>query len=1236
MAEERTWSPRQLEILEAGEENIEVLAAAGAGKTSVLVEKIYRIISDPEGTDVDRLLVMTFTRAAAAEMKERLATRLTDALEENPGNRRLLRQQMLLYGAQICTIDSFCQSVLKEFYSSVDVDPAYRIGDEAEIKLLTKDTVSEIVEEMYLNEDKDFLDFVSCYTSVRDDSSIESNITKLANCAMAHPDPDGWLEELYERNSPWDVDELLRSDELSAIVQHVQKLLAGIYNDAINAANKAKLYGFDLYYNAIMDEALIIDDVAKAQDYEKMFIRFGENFKKFPSNPSNSKDYDKGLKEECKKLRDQYKKKYDDIKKKYFSMDADQILETRNMGAKAAQTLIAVTRRYLKRLIAKKLDRNVLGFEDVAHYALDILTEKSEDGRLLPSEKALILRKRYDRIFVDEYQDSNEIQEELVNAIAGPAGEKPYTFMVGDVKQSIYKFRMAKPELFIKRYELYKSNPKEGKVIVLDSNYRSLAKILESTNSVFCRSMIGEVGGITYDDDASLKPGTDAQKNDNSKKTKVVVVEGDTKREMEEAAGIVKEIRERRGSYAGIAVLLRTSVQIGDYRRVFEDAGIPVSASETTGFLKTFEIMTMIDYMKIIDNPAHDIPFVGALASPIGGLTNDELARIRIEEGMEKLWCEAARSYSQSGSDPEIRGKLTRFFNAYDTIRSMNLCRDLSECIERIYELTGFMTFCRALPNGEVRAANLNLLIDYAYAYEETSYSGLFSFMRYIEQLKSTEQDLDESEVTEGLEAVTITTIHRSKGLEYPVVIVGGLNKLLMELDTRDNVIKSSEYGVCATAIDPEKRVKIQTLFRSIAVNKMTLDMKGEELRLLYVAMTRAKEELIMIGCVKDFIKEKEEKFREWEETARLTSSGNPYLYSYIAGARTYLDFVMPAALDDTENFEIKLIELDHPAEAGDDAEGAVEGKGAEAAETGKDAGESAGFETVGKSKEELLKYYREAVCERETDATREIQALLSFKYPYEEFSKIPAKLSVSDIKKKYYEEYQSFDTSKENDLDTQKKYYEEYQSVDTSGVNDLDTKKKYYEVAAAKKETMTGKDAQEKTGKITGAAYGTLLHEIMRFIPFNLTIEGIDAYIDELEKRGIIGAKEKETIARSDIEGIILSPIFSRLRSAWEKGTLRREQPFITGIPACEIDRELYGNSDVLVPVQGIIDVLFEEDGKVCILDYKTDKKTEEQLREVYKPQLDLYMRASVAALGKPEGKKIIYSFNLQRAFEV
>ncbi|MCR5829856.1 MAG: UvrD-helicase domain-containing protein [Lachnospiraceae bacterium] len=1239
MGQERVWSPRQLEILEAERENIEVLAAAGAGKTSVLVEKIFRLISAPDGTDVDRLLVMTFTRAAAAEMRERLASKLMDAIEEDPSNKRLLRQQMLLYGAQICTIDSFCQSVLREFYGSVDVDPSFRNGEEAEINLMKTDTVRELVEDLYARGDKEFLDFITCYTGTKDDGKIEEHIEDLAKCAMAHPDPDAWLDRLYVENEQIDIDGLMRSRDIGLIIEHATEILDGALNEARKIAELADRGGLEKYKITFESDAQLIEGARNAHDFVKRQAMLDEPFPKLPGKAGDNPDYDKDLAVRCKNIREGYKKRIKNLKEKFYSSTPEQILMTRNIGAAAARTLISATREYLTRLMDKKLDKNVLDFDDVSHYALKILTEKADDGSLLPSQRALTLRKRYDWIFVDEYQDSNEIQEELVNAIAGPAESAPYTFMVGDVKQSIYKFRMAKPELFMRRCELYRSDPREGKVVVLDSNYRSLAGILTSTNRVFERAMRKEIGGIDYDEEAALKPGTPAQTETECRKTRVVVVEGERENEIEKAAQIIKETATERGSYEGIAVLLRTKSMIGDYRRAFEEKGIPVAASETTGFLKTFEIRTMLDYLTIVDNPAHDIPFVGALASPIGGLENDELAQIRIEEGPERLWFEVARSYSESGSSAAIRSKLVRFFNAYDAIRSMNLCRDLGECIERIYDLTGFMTFCRALPNGDVRAANLNLLIDYAYAYEKSSYTGLFSFVRYIEQLKRSDQDLDESEAVSGGNAVTIMTIHKSKGLEFPVVLIGGMTRKLIEMDSRDSMIKNSDYGIRAVAIDPEKRIKLPTVSRAVVRLQMTLEMKGEELRLLYVGMTRAREQLIMIGNVKDLSSGKNHE--AWEQAAISSSDGSAYSYSYIDSASSYLDFVVPAAISDPEHFDLEFVapaaisdpehfdpETEHESATSEATLAPdLDAAGMETAAAENASGVGLGSADRKKTREELIKFYREALCEEETDETRAVRKKLTYKYPYEEYSKIPTKLSVSDIKKKHIEEeglVSQMWTPGRGVTESPERVYE----GNGTQVSERSSEENVFGTSNA--------DEMAKTERLSGAEYGTLLHKVMRFIPFDITTDGIEDYLDEIEKRGIIGVREKEAIDRSDIAGFVGSPIFERLSRASENRTIRREQPFICGILADEIDSENYGNSKVLIPVQGVIDCLFEEDGKVFVLDYKTDRKNEQQLRDSYKSQLELYMKAATAALGKPAGEMIIYSFNMKRSFEI
>ena len=1236
---EKKWSPRQLEILEAGGENMEVLAAAGAGKTSVLVEKIFRLISAPDGTDVDRLLVMTFTRAAAAEMRERLAAKIREALDLEPDNKRLLRQQMLLYGAQICTIDSFCQSVLREFYGSVDVDPAFRIGSEPELKLISADVIKELIEDRYDEGNKEFLDFIECYTGAKNDAGIEDLIKKLAVCAQAHPDPDAWLESELEKSQPRDIDAFLSSENVQFAVNYSKEILTGVKVRAERLAADARRFGLEKYDATFMSDACLAESMALAKDYESMKAALEGKFDKLPPKASLINEFDKELAGKLKAKRDAYKKDVEKLGSDFFFADPEELLYAHNTASAASRTLISLTREYLERLRAKKVETSTFGFDDIAHYALEILTEKDESGKLVASPRALVLRKRFDRIFIDEYQDSNDIQEEIANALAGPSSQVPYTFMVGDVKQSIYKFRMAKPELFMRRCELYRKNPSEGKVVVLDSNYRSFSCVLDSTNDVFYSAMRKEIGGITYDDEAALKPGTDAQKEAPRFKTELAVIEGGVESEAEYAADIAKRLKEETGSFKGIAVLIRTKSNITKYRNVFEEAGIPVVTAEKTGFLTTFEIRTMLDFLKIIDNPARDVPFVGALASPIGGLENEELARIRIEAGADILFCDAARKYAECGSDPVIREKLGRFFAICDEIRGMNLCRDLGECISRIYELTGFYTFCRTLPGAEVRIANLDLLISYANDFEKSSYSGLFSFVRYVDQLKSTEQDLDESAPADAENAVVLMTVHKSKGLEFPYVIVGGMNRVMTELDSREAIILNSDFGIWPVAIDPERKIKTGTLDKQVVRKRMTLDMKGEELRLLYVAMTRARERLFLVGSDKDG-----KDVSLWEDEAVLCAGGNPYPYSYIASAKSWLDIVGPVALANPDHFEVKAVTADEIKNLTDDDDTVDDSM--ESSENTGLSGASREEERAGSeekkhdrhdkrnkpdvSKEDLFEYYRNATCDESDAEARDIIEQLSYSYPYEDLAKIPAKLSVSDIKKKHMDlNASSESTAAEGEHGILKKNQKTQENKeDTSQISD--------EKESTENRAVITKKNEAKFGKFTGADYGTLLHRVLRFLAFDLSKEGIEAYLADLEKRGVLSNEEKDAIKRDDIEGFIASPVYARLRAASQNKTLRREQPFITGIPACEIDSELYGDSQTLIPVQGVIDCLFEEDGKVVVLDYKTDHRDEAWLKENYKPQLDLYMRAATAALGKPQGHELIYSFFLKKCLEI
>lgn len=1168
---ERQWSDRQLSILNAGNENLLVSAAAGAGKTSVLVEKIYRIITDEKTpTDVDRLLVMTFTNAAAAEMKERLARRLTDELERNPDNRRLQRQQMLIHNAQICTIDSFCVSVVREFFNAVDIDPTFRIGSAPEFRLLEADVMKELLEDRYAAGEEDFIELITGFTNSKSDSGIEDIITRLASCARAHANPEKWLRDLQSELSATSPEELDATDYMQFLEAYV--------NDSVDVAIEQAGKGLKLalieerqenYVGMFRQDLVYLNEIREASGYSGKYNAIIEGFSRAPSKAG--KDPDEAIADQCKEIRKQYKTSIDNLKGKFYTMNPETVVLSGMIADRTSVTCIDLTIEYLERLGEQKQNRNIIDFNDLEHLALEVLTDTDgKTGELTASPQAILLRERYDWIFVDEYQDSNAIQEELVAAIAGEAGRYPYTFMVGDVKQSIYKFRMAKPELFMNRYENYTQDPSQGRVIVLDNNYRSGVNILDSTNDVFSRVMRREIGGIDYDDDASLKPGTEEQKAATTPPAQVLIVDGSDDDEAAAAARAVWSLVNDdahtgvKREFKDIVVLTRTKSIIRKYREVFESYGISAISSDSSGFLDTFEIRTVLDYLRILDNPLSDIPFVGVLASVMGGMTNEELALLRVETDRSLSFYEAARDYVANGHDSSIRTKLTAFFETFDEIRSMNLCRDLDKVIEQIYERTGFYSFCRTLKGGEARISNLDMLESYAAEYEKSSYTGLFSFVRYVEELKKTLQDLDEAVSVEAADAVSIMTFHASKGLEFPVVIIGGMGHTIKNQDGDKSVITSTDYGIVPPAVDTSKMVRMKTVKHEVISRRLMLDLIGEELRLFYVAMTRAREQLILIG--RSSSDKKGDTAGKWESEATVLRSTQRHSYMYVSGIRSYFDMVMPTAMLCPDHFTIMRLEA-------------------------QDEEETAQKQTAQKQPFTADAYETLSCEEPDSEVLRELE----YTYPYEGLMKVPSKLSVSDIKKKHM--------------------MDEFE--------DAQEKPAFLTHAASRK------DAPE--GGITGAAYGTLMHKVMQFLPFDLEPDRTEEFLDGLVGREIITATEREALNPVKFKTFLKSELAAVLKAADSRGQLRREQPFILGMKACDIDREQYGDSEILIPVQGVIDCLFEDKGDIYILDYKTDRvKDADELARMYRAQLQTYARAAEDILGKKTGGMILYSFSL------
>lgn len=1199
------WSPEQSRIIDSRNRNLLVSAAAGAGKTTVLVERILGLISDEDlGIDVDRLLVVTFTKDAAAQMREKLGDRIEKLLETDPDNRRMQRQQKLLRNASIMTIDSFCNSVVKEYFHEIDIDPSFRIGQQAELKLLQNEVLSNLLEESYAEHNPNFIEMVETFCPSGKDDALEKLILRLNDAAEAQAWPEEWLDRLEaEFVAERDGQSGMHDDWNMYLTEYAHTMLAEIPQQIAEAV---KLCNLDPvlkgYLVTFSSDKAFIDLLLTRNSYEEYQEAFcSQDFVRLATVRG---ECDEDVRSRIKAIRDSYKKVVGDLCSKYFRKTVVEINAELRFAAAPVVTLIGLAKEFRRRFLEVKKDRNILDFGDLEHFTLDILASKSHDGAVIPGPAAHELHERFAEIFVDEYQDSNFVQEQIIEIIAGRPDERPYTFMVGDVKQSIYKFRMAKPELFMNRFALYRSKPDAGEVISLGLNFRSRPEVLNSTNDVFYMCMQKGIGGIEYDGEAALVCGQNELAGGNMPlyerhRTEVILADGGDESDesdsgvyglrMREAACAARRIRKLIASgyiikegepdehpigYGDIVVLLRSVKDWADiYIEAFENEGIPSYSDSSAGFLESYEISAMLNYLRILDNPYQDIPLAAVLHSALGGFSSDDMVSIRTFGGMNTPFWTSLVTYAAEGPDERLKAAVSAFLSDYDEIRGMNLSRDIDRVIAAIYQRTGFYLYCSALPGGDRRASNLDMLMNYASDYEASSFSGLFSFVRYLEQIIESDQDLEEAVNAEVGNSVRIMSIHKSKGLEFPVVIIGGMGRKIMNMDGNQEVIISSDFGIATFCIDSKMRTRSKTLRRSVLQLMLKIDNLGEELRLLYVAMTRAKQKLIMIGAVSNI----DARIDKWEEMSQRT--GQSYPIAYIVGADCYFDLVYPVALRVNNDFTIIRT-----------------GTGAlrEGEQTETDASESNASSDI----QSVMQSGIKALMEIGENGASGLRELLNYEYPYANGTVLPVKLSVSDIKR----------ASLEEEGEVHYKYHPD--------------------------------NSSNESMEISGAERGTLYHKIMQLIPFTIeNAEGVRHFLETLEKSGIITSKEREAVVPEDIAAFLGTQLCARMRRADALGKLRREQPFVLGQRACDIDPVKYSGYEEIIPVQGIIDCMFEEDGRYCILDYKTDRVSPEQgktLADRYRIQLKNYADAVSRILGVRVDETVIYSFSLREVINV
>ena len=1225
------WTKEQEQVIRLRNRNILVSAAAGSGKTAVLVQRILEKVMDPRNpVDIDRLLIMTFTRAAAGEMRERIANALEDALYRNPDNEHLQRQTTLIHTAQITTIDGFCAYVIRNYFHLIGLDPGYRTGEEGELKLLKEDVMKELLEAYYARGEEKFKYFIECYASGKSDEGIKELIYSLYNAAMSNPYPDEWLEKCIDSYRNTDLEEIKMSEWMNLLWKNVLEDICQAENLVEEARELCNIPGGPyLYEEALESDLLLIRETkekVEAGDFDGIRALLGNPSFARLSAKKPKEPVDDTLKEQVKGLRESAKGILKDIGSRYFTVKEEELPLLLSSCLEPVEMLVELTREFIRLYGEKKREKNILDFTDMEHFALEILT--GQEGKS-PAARELSLK--YDEVMVDEYQDSNLVQEMITNCVSGWTDGRKNIFMVGDVKQSIYRFRLARPELFMEKYKKYSLTDSDEQRIDLHKNFRSRSQVLDCANYIF-RQIMGEgLGGIAYDDAAALYPG--AQFPEGSKEaflsTEVLLVEKDAEeledlmdgrdaRELE-ALAISHRIKEIVGKelildketkeyrpvrYGDIVILLRSASGWSEtFTEVLSAHGIPVYAASKTGYFSALEVVTILNYLQICDNPLQDIPMTGVLRSPIVGCTTQELAILR-ETFPEGMIYESVLGYLEKyeGTSEEAHAlyqKLHTFISLLNELRNLAVYTPVHELILEILQRTGYGNYAKALPNGAQRSANLAMLVEKAMDYEKTSYRGLFNFVRYIEHLQKYEVDYGEVNLSgAGEGSVEIMTIHKSKGLEFPVVILAGMGKQFNFQDLNARLLIHPEYGLGADAILPDKRMIVSTLNKQVIRRKLLEESLGEEIRVLYVALTRAKEKLIMTGTISNLEKEMMylSRFREKEDELLPVETR--------LKAKNYWDYVLPAlsrhrCMDDLYR-EFGLLPPSDNSLYHDQAEFEVKRITARML-----ADAEVAEQAFDQMEDSVLEFWD---CEKVIDQQirQELEKRFGFVYPYESRRDIPVKVSVSDLKKRSYHEETDFEEAV------------------------------YFEPDIVPLIPRFVEEKKEEGGEFTGSARGTAYHRVMECIEYNKvdSAEQLKEQLHSLVQNKKMTAAEAECVCISDIRAFVECDLGQRMKKAAVEGRLFREQPFVISRSAAEIEETWDPQERVLV--QGIIDAYFLEEDEIILVDYKTDRvrRNEEQmLIDRYHTQLEDYAQALQRMTGRKVKEKYIYSFTLKKA---
>ena len=1241
-----SFTPEQQKVIELHHCNILVSAAAGSGKTAVLVERIIRMVCDEEHpVDIDRLLIVTFTNAAAAEMRERIALGISAKLDEKPESEHIQKQAALLHNAQITTIDSFCLFLLRNHFNEIGLDPAFRVADEGEVKLMQQEVLQELIEDGYREGGESFRFCVEFFCHGGREKVLEQHILNLSRYAASFPFPEEWLLARKEDYRAQDAESVSGSHYGQYLLSYLQKMTAG-------CAEKLKRVGTlceepdgpYMYGELTEQETEQLERLAGCRSLSEFESRLpAVVFGRLPSKKDDSVSPVK--RELAKKLRNEVKESLKKLEGRFFATPLELAAKQGYACMEPVGTLVDLVLEFDRRMGEKKQERKIIDFSDMEHFALKILLNR-EEGRIQPSAVALEYRQHFAEILIDEYQDSNLVQEYLLKAVSGEEEGRFNRFMVGDVKQSIYKFRLARPELFLEKYNTYCPEEGDCRRIDLAKNFRSRTQVVDAVNSVFSGIMSKDIGGIEYDERAALYPGAVYPENEGCESELLLVEKPDSNAEENakrlEARAIARKIKELMGSfqvtekgsgslrpvrYSDLVILLRTnSGWDEEFKQVLEDEGIPVYITSKTGYFGATEVQELLQLLRVLDNPTQDIPLFGVMKSVFGGFTEEEIARLRSGKKSCSLY-EAVKEYvsdlEAAGEKPEeaedrmlsVRGNCSRGCGGLEDGKNAALCRkaaDFITMLERYREYTAYMpirellatlvtdfdylNYVTALPAGGKRRANVEMLFTKASDFEKTSYFGLFHFIRYMEQLEKYDVDYGEAELLdENADVVRIMSIHKSKGLEFPVTFVAGLSKRFNIQDANQSMIADMDMGLATDYVDPERRIRNRTLRRAVLSVKLREDNLSEELRVLYVALTRAKEKLIMTASMENA----REQWELWKD-----SGSERLAFLDYAEAGSYLDFLLPVLAKTC--IRVSVINGEELEADAFKEQMSLHERKTRLEQAGKRIGKQTAVETEKQVCQAAVETEKQ-VCQTETEEQvyQALKERLRAVYAYENLSGLYTKTTVSELK------------------------IAAMADKDEAAYHTFEEKEVQPYIPLFRRE-------QEK---VSGTVRGNAYHRVMEILDLDLLMEAqpgeerkaaLHGFLTEQVEENRLDKEYFEAVREEKILRFLSSELGRRMYRAHREGGLFREQPFVIGIGADRLGQGFPEAETVLI--QGIIDVFFVEEDGLVLLDYKTDSvRSMAELWNRYEAQMNYYQEALQKLMCRPVKERILYSFSLE-----